>query len=149
MADLHIGSWRDPKLRNASTVAFERAINSCIDEKVDFILFSGDLFNTTLPGIDNLKRVVKKLKSLVKSRIPVYVVPGSHDYSPSGKTMIDVLEEAGLLINVFKGKVDGKKLCLEFTKDDSGALITGIIGRKGMLDQEYYEDFLFHLHAKN
>lgn len=159
MADLHIGSWRDPKLRNASTLLFEKAVNSCIEEKVNFILFSGDLFNTTLPGIDNLKRVVKKLKSLVKEGIPVYVVPGSHDYSPSGKTMIDVLEEAGLLINVFKGKVDGKKLCLDFTKDDSGALITGIIGKKGMLDQEYYEDlevvkeegfkiFLFHTAVK-
>ena len=102
MADLHIGSWRDPKLRNTSTVAFEKAIDECVLEKVDFILFSGDLFNTTLPGIDNLKRVVKKLKSLVEFKIPVYVVPGSHDYSPSGKTMIDVLEEAGLLINVFK-----------------------------------------------
>ena len=159
MADLHIGSWRDPKLRNASTVAFEKAIDECVLEKVDFILFSGDLFNTTLPGIDNLKRVVKKLKSLVEFKIPVYVVPGSHDYSPSGKTMIDVLEEAGLLINVFKGSISGKKLSLKFIKDDSGALITGIIGKKGMLDQEYYDNlevvneegfkiFLFHTAVK-
>ena len=34
--------------------------------------------------------------------IEVYVIPGSHDFSPSGKTMLDVLENSGLVINVNK-----------------------------------------------
>ncbi|MBA3064689.1 hypothetical protein FP803_04595, partial [Candidatus Woesearchaeota archaeon] len=87
------------------------------EKQVDFVLIAGDLFNTALPGIDALKIVVTKLKELKDNNIPSYVIPGSHDFSPSGKTMIDVLENAGLLVNVMKGKIIDEKLNLEFTID--------------------------------
>ncbi|HLD86479.1 MAG TPA: metallophosphoesterase, partial [Candidatus Nanoarchaeia archaeon] len=96
MADCHIGSWRDPKLKDISTHAFVRAIDLCIKKQVDFIIIAGDLFNTSFPRLDNLKIVVQKFKQLKDLGIGVYIVPGSHDYSPSGRTMLDVLEEAGL-----------------------------------------------------
>ena len=109
MADCHIGSWRDPKLKDTSTLAFNKAADKCIAEAVDFILISGDLFNTSFPRLDNLKTAVNALKKLKDRDIPVYIIPGSHDYSPSGKTMLDVLEEAGLFINVVKGEeINGK-----------------------------------------
>ena len=88
MADLHIGGWRDPLLRDIPLQAFAKACNICIREKVDFILLAGDIFNTSLPSIDSLKGMVKQLKRLREQGIPVYIVPGSHDYSPSGKTML-------------------------------------------------------------
>ena len=91
MADCHIGSWRDPKLRDISTHAFVKAIDMSIKEKVDFILIAGDFFNTSFPRLDNLKSVVTKLRQLKEIGIPVYIVPGSHDYSASGKTILDVL----------------------------------------------------------
>jgi hypothetical protein len=140
MADCHIGSWRDPKLKDVSTIAFQKAIDKCIEEAVDFILISGDLFNTSLPRIDNLKTVVTSLKQLKDKDIPAYIIAGSHDYSPSGKTMLDVLEQAGLLINVVKGQeVDGK-LKLNFTVDKkTGAKITGMLGKRYSLEKEYYE----------
>jgi len=141
MADVHIGSWRDPKLKDLATEAFVKAMDICLKKNVDFILISGDLFNTALPGIDNLKSVVKEFKILKEKNISVYVIPGSHDYSPSGKTMIDVLEEAGLLVNVFKGHVVNGKLQLKFTKDEkTGVKITGILGRRGTLEKLYYQD---------
>jgi len=142
MADCHIGSWRDPKLKDLSTNAFLKAIDMSIEKQVNFILISGDLFNTSLPSIDKLKQVVLKLKLLCDKNIPVYIIPGSHDFSPSGKTMLDVLENAGLCINVVKGKVtDDKKLQLQFTIDNkTQTKITGILGRKGMLERKYYED---------
>ncbi|MBU4284097.1 MAG: exonuclease SbcCD subunit D [Nanoarchaeota archaeon] len=143
MADCHIGSWRDPKLRDASTRAFLKAVNLCIEKEVDFVLIAGDLFNTALPGIDALKVVVTKLKELKDNNIQVYAIPGSHDFSPSGKTIIDVLENAGLLINVMKGKIIGEKLNLEFTIDKkTGAKITGIFGKKGMLEKSHYKSLL-------
>lgn len=150
MADVHIGSWRDPKLKDLATGAFMAAIDICLKKKVDFILISGDLFNTALPGIDSLKSVVKELKLLKEENIPVYIVPGSHDYSPSGKTMIDVLEEAGLMMNVFKGKIVDGKLRLRFTVDEkTGMKITGILGRRGTLEKLYYQDLdLEHLEAE-
>jgi len=45
MADCHIGSWRDPKLKDISTEAFNKAVDKCIQEQVDFILIAGDIFN--------------------------------------------------------------------------------------------------------
>jgi len=143
MADSHIGSWRDPKLRDASTKAFLKAVNICIEKQVDFVLIAGDLFNTALPGIDALKVVVTKLKELKDSNIPIYAIPGSHDFSPSGKTIIDVLENAGLLINVMKGKIIDERLNLKFTVDKkTGSKITGIFGKKGMLEKSHYKSLL-------
>ena len=143
LADCHIGSWRDPKLRDTSTLAFCKAIDKCVKEKIDFILIAGDLFNTSFPRLDNLKTVVMKFKQLKDLGIPVYIVPGSHDYSPSGKTILDVLEEAGLFVNVFKGIVDNGKLKLNFTIDQkTGAKITGMLGKRGALEKAYYEKLI-------
>lgn len=140
IADCHIGSWRDPKLLELSTRAFERTVDECIKREVQFILISGDLFNTALPGISQLKDVVVKLKELSENGIPVYIIQGSHDFSPSGKTMIDVLESAALVKNVVKGEVKNNKLRLKFANDPSGAKITGMLGKKGSLERTYYED---------
>ena len=143
LADLHLGSWRDQKMRDLSTQAFLQALDECVEKKVDFILFAGDIFNTSLPALDTLKIVTKKLKELQDEGIPLYVIAGSHDFSPSGKTMVDVLENAGLLKNVCKGSVnqETKKLQLQFCYNEkTGAKITGILGRKGQLDKSYYEN---------
>src|SRR3989344_1576048 len=141
LSDLHIGSWRDERMRNVSVSVFLKAMEMCVAEKVDFILFAGDLFNTALPAIEALAIVASKLRELKEMGIPVYIIPGSHDFSMSGKTMLDVLENAGLVVNVCKGEVVDKKLRLRFTSDvRTGARITGIIGKKGMLDRLFYED---------
>ncbi len=143
LADLHLGSWRDQKMRDLSVKAFLTAMDQCIEKKVDFILFAGDLFNTSLPSLDTLKIVTKKLKELKDQDIPLYALAGSHDFSPSGKTMLDVLENAGLLKNVCKGRIDPetKELLLNFAVDHkTGAKITGMLGRKGLLDKKYYQN---------
>lgn len=139
LADCHIGSWRDPKLRDISTKAFAKAVDLCIEENIDFMVIAGDMFNTSLPPIDSLKEVTLKLKQLKDKDIQVYIVPGSHDFSPSGKTILDVLENAGLLINVARGKEVNGKLQLNFTVDKkTGAKITGLLGKKGGLEKNYY-----------
>ncbi len=143
LADLHLGSWRDQKMRDLSVKAFLTAIDQCVQNNVDFILFAGDLFNTSLPSLDTLKIVTKKLKELKDQNIPIYAIAGSHDFSASGKTMLDVLENAGLLHNVCKGSVDPetKELHLKLTADaKTGAKITGILGRRGLLDKAYYQN---------
>jgi exonuclease SbcD len=143
IADCHIGSWRDPKLKDVSTTAFNKAIDKCIEENVDFILISGDLFNTSLPRIDSLKAVVITFKQLKDKNIPVYVIPGSHDYSPSGKTMLDVLEQAGLFINVSKGEEMNGKFKLNFTIDKkTGAKITGLLGKRSSLEKSHYQNLI-------
>lgn len=141
MADVHIGSWREPKLNDISIKVFSKAADIIIERKADLLLISGDLFNTSMPAIDKLKSVVVDLKKLKDNGIRTYVVAGSHDFSPSGKTMLDVLEEAGLFVNVVRGEVQDEKLRLKFTSDEkTGVKITGMLGRKGMLEKKYYEN---------
>ncbi|MEK6874702.1 MAG: DNA repair exonuclease [Nanoarchaeota archaeon] len=139
MADVHIGGWREPKLRETCTQAFCKAVDMCITERVNFILISGDLFNTSMPPIDQLRTVVLKLRELQQAQIPVYSIPGSHDFSASGKTMLDVLASAGLMTNVATGEYHNEKLRLNTIHDPkTGIHITGMIGKKGGLEKMYY-----------
>ena len=126
-------------MRDLSITAFDFAIERCIKEHVAFILICGDLFNTALPSIDLLRDTAAILKKAKDHDISVYIIPGSHDFSPSGKTMLDVLEKAGLVENVFKFEEDK----LVFTEDKTGVKITGLLGKRGSLEKSYYEELDF------
>ena len=141
IADVHLGNYRDIKMKELGSEYFSLAIDRCIERKVDFILISGDLYHTALPGIDQVKIVIRKLKEVKDNGIKVYYIAGSHDYSPTGKTMLDILQEADLGVFVMKGKTENKILTLEMFEDEkTGAKITGIIGKRGMLDRHIYEE---------
>ena len=135
LADCHLGGWRDEKLKKIGHESFSLAVDKCIEKEVDFVLISGDLFNTSVPSIDSLKHAAKELKRLNDSSIPCYVITGSHDHSPSGKTMVDVLEEAGLLVNVMK--VEDEKLHLT-TDEKTEVKLAGVYGRRLGLEREDY-----------
>jgi exonuclease SbcD len=137
MADCHIGAWNDPKMRQLSHHTFEQAIELCINEKLDFILIAGDLFNTALPSIDSLKMAVENLKKLKDHGIRTYVIPGSHDFSPSGKTILDVLEKAELIVNVFRIEEGSLRIFLD---EKTNTEIAGILGRRGGLEKELYKN---------
>ena len=136
LADVHIGGWREEELKNLTIESFRKAIEICINENVGFVLICGDLFNTSLPQIDLIKETASILNKLRENDIDVYIIPGSHDFSPSGKTMLDVLEEAGLVKNVMKFKDDK----LMFTPDKTGVKLTGIYGRRAGLESLEYDN---------
>lgn len=141
LSDVHLGSWSGhPDLKEMACAAFDKAMAQCIAERLDFILISGDLFDTSLPSIDVIRRAAVTLRRVRDSGIAVYAIPGSHDYSPTGRTFINVLEDAGLLVNVAKGEEIDGKLKLKFTIDKkTGAKITGMMGRMGALEKSYFE----------
>jgi len=95
LADCHLGSWRQPELQHLNTESFKIAIKTCIKEEVEFILFTGDLFDSPFPSIEILKETFSEFRKLKEAGIKSYVIAGSHDYSVSGKTFLDVLEKAG------------------------------------------------------
>ncbi|MEK6903070.1 MAG: metallophosphoesterase [Nanoarchaeota archaeon] len=134
-ADCHIGGWKEEELKQLNLDSFKKMIGVCIEEHVAFLLISGDLFDTSLPQIDVVREVAFQLSRLKDENIDVYVIPGSHDHSPSGKTMISVFEKAGLCHNVYKLK-EG---CLQWTEDKTGWKITGVIGLAGGLDRSIYK----------
>ncbi|MBI2172579.1 MAG: metallophosphoesterase [Candidatus Aenigmarchaeota archaeon] len=137
--DCHLGSWSSqPDMREYPLQAFEKAVGICIKEKVDFILQCGDFFDTSIPGIDALRKAAAVLRKCKEAGIRFYAINGSHDFSPTGKTMLSVLEDAGLLMNVAKGVEENGKFRLSFTEDPSGARLTGIVGMRNALDSEYF-----------
>src|SRR3989344_5966676 len=136
LSDVHIGGWREEKMKVMSVKAFQIAVERCMQENVDFIVIAGDLFDSALPQIDLIRDTTAQLKRLKDANIPVYLIPGSHDFSPSGKTMIEVIEKAGLCQNVFKF-YDGK---LHFTEDPKTKVkLTGILGLACGLDTNIYK----------
>ncbi len=136
LADCHIGGWHEPLLKELNLKSFRKAVDSCIEEHVGFVLISGDLFDAALPSIDLLKETAFLLNRLKEYDIQVYLIPGSHDFSFSGKTMLDVLENAGLVTNVIKFESENK---LKFTIDKTGTKIVGFYGKKGGLESNEYK----------
>ena len=95
ITDCHLGGWRQPELQELNLEYFRKAIDTCIEEKVDFILFTGDLFDTAFPPIEILKDTIAEFKKINDKGIKSYLIAGSHDYSVSGKTFLDIIEKAG------------------------------------------------------
>ena len=85
------------------------------------------------------KYAFAKFRQLHESGIPVYVVYGSHDFSPVSDSVIDLLATAGYITKtVAEGNDDGT-ISLDFITDGkTGAKITGLSGLKAGKDIEYY-----------
>lgn len=102
LGDCHLGGWRQPELKELNFKSFQIALERTTRENVDFVLIAGDLFDTAYPSIETLKETFEEFKKIKEKNIPVFLIAGSHDYSVSGKTFLDVLEKAGFCTNVAK-----------------------------------------------
>lgn len=141
LSDCHLGAWRNEILNQMGYEAFKQAINKILEEEIDFIIISGDLFDISNPKVDIVDLAVRELKKLQDKNIPVYGIMGSHDFSPSDNSMIRPLISAGLFIDVSKGEiVDNNKLKLHFIQDSKTKIkLTGLRARKRSLEIEDYK----------
>ena len=133
MGDCHLGGWRFPELQELNMQSFAYALDFCIKDKVDMVLITGDLFDSAYPSIEILKRTFAEFKKLKDANIPCYLIAGSHDYSVSGKTFLEVLEHAGFCINTFKTEEKNEKIFLQPTIIKNFALY-GYPGKKSSLE---------------
>ena len=101
MGDCHLGGWRFPELQELNFQSFSKAFDIAIKEEVDMVLITGDLFDSAYPPIDILKRTFAEFRKLKEAKVPCFIIAGSHDYSVSGKTFLEVLEHAGFCKNTF------------------------------------------------
>ena len=139
LSDIHIGAFRQPLLQDLALKSFTRSMDICIERAVDFIIVSGDLFDSNIPDMALANAAVKKIREVTKKSIPFYVVYGSHDFSPTQTSIVDLIESAGLFSKVTKGKMKDGKLQLEFKIDErTGAKLCGISGRRLGIEKEYY-----------
>lgn len=138
MSDLHIGAFRQPELRRMVSEAFETAIDRCMEEKVEFVVLAGDIFDSNVPDLASVARAAAKIRQAMDVGIRFYAIYGSHDFSPNYSSMVDVLEGAGLFRKAEKLKSNEESVSLELVHDPSGPLICGISGRKLSMDADQF-----------
>jgi hypothetical protein len=100
ISDVHLGGWKQQPMQDLNFQSFRKAIDICINSKLEFVLIAGDLFDSAYPPIEILKETFSEFRRLKEANIPCFIIAGSHDYSVSGKTFLDVLERAGFCKNV-------------------------------------------------
>jgi len=141
MSDIHLGAFREPIIRQLERQVFEDAIRKCIELKVDFVLICGDIFHVSIPDLTIVNETIKTLRLLQAANIPVYAIYGSHDYTPTGTSIIDILDTAGILTNIMKARTDEEGMVLlEFVIDSkTKAKLTGVSARRIGLESKIYE----------
>ena len=110
--DTHIGAWRDQKLKEMNMQAFIKALDECVEAKVDFVIIAGDLFDTTLPDLVLVQKAVEKIKEVKDKGIEFYLTYGSHDFAANSISIIDILNSAGLFTKVVNAEVIDEKVRL-------------------------------------
>ena len=141
LSDIHLGAFRDPVIRELEKQALLEAVKKCIELKVDFVLISGDLFHVSIPDLSVVNDTIRTLRLLQEAKIPIYMIYGSHDYTPNGVSIIDILDTAGIITNVMKSRIDEEGvLILQFVEDPkTKAKIAGMSARRIGLESKYYE----------
>lgn len=142
LADAHVGAWpRDPAVRRALRESVLRALRTVEERDCEFLLISGDLFDTPVPEPAEVAPVAAALRELVAAGRRVYVIYGSHDYVAHRTSWLDVLAETGLFLRAAPEAVqaEGNRLSLPFLTDEpTGARIAGVSGRAHGLDRAYF-----------
>ena len=133
ISDVHLGGWKQQPMQELNFQSFRKTIEICIEKKVEFILISGDLFDSAYPSIEILKETFSEFRKLKEARIPCFIIAGSHDYSISGKTFLDVLEKAGFCTNVMNIEENQDTIILNPTVYNNIA-IYGYPGKKSGLE---------------
>lgn len=141
ISDIHLGAFRDPVLRDLEKQVLNETIEKCIELSTDFVLISGDIFHVGIPDLSVVNDSIRIFRKLQDAKIPLYAIYGSHDYTPNGTSIIDILETAGILTNVMKARTDdeGYVILDLFIDQKTGAKITGISARKVGLESKIYE----------
>lgn len=67
-------------MRKAPFQSFQKIVDQAIENEVDFVLLSGDLYNTQKINIQAQSTFIKQLQRLNQVEIPVFLIRGNHDY---------------------------------------------------------------------
>ncbi len=115
-ADIHLDSplrslaLRDAELSalvgNATRQAFARIIELCLEEAVDALLISGDLYDGDQTSMKTARFLAQQLRRLNEAGIRTYVIRGNHD-ALSKITSELVLPES---VTVFGGRAEAIEL---------------------------------------
>jgi len=81
IADTHLGyrQYGLTERENDFFEVFDQAINELVQERPDFVIHSGDLFEYSRPPTRALLTAQKGILRLKEERIPIYAIAGNHD----------------------------------------------------------------------
>lgn len=111
-ADLHLDSpfsglrhlpenvWK--MIRNSTFVSLNRLVNTAILEKVDFVLFSGDIYDIEDRSVKAQARFKKEMQRLEQAEIPVFIIHGNHDFVSDASLHLKLPEN----VTVFKTSIE-------------------------------------------
>lgn len=120
MADCHLG-YRQYNLReriNDFARAFYAVIDTAIQERVDFVVLAGDLFQKRTIDALTLGQAMRGLERLAAADIPCVAVEGNHEHAYYGErfSWMDFLAQRGLLQLLDTRIEDGKAIVEEYVK---------------------------------
>ncbi len=84
--DVHLGAkfegfgQRGATHRRQLEKVFERIIQTAIDKKVDFLLITGELFDSDFPSQNAVDFARRQIERLGKESIMTVIIPGNHDF---------------------------------------------------------------------
>ena len=140
LADTHLGRQKDKKLRIIEKQIFEKTVDTILKNDVDFVLIAGDFFDVNIPDMETQKFTFEQFKKFKNKDIPIYVIYGSHDFSPNSTAVIDLLNSSDFFTKITLAENEEDKISLKFFIDPkTGAKISGLPGLKSSRDVTYYE----------
>ena len=141
LADVHLGAFRDAALRELNLEAFKRCLGECVDarkqNKLDFIVIAGDLFHVALPDMRIVDEATQAMRRARDAGLRIYLVYGSHDYSPTATSVIDVLASAGVLTKIHSADAAKPELVRD---EPSGVTLAGACARARGLESAFFEN---------
>ncbi|KAF6243650.1 metallophosphoesterase [Nitrosopumilus sp. b1] len=83
ISDTHLGliQYNSEERENDVYDAFNQAIDRSITDKVDFVIFAGDIFHTPSPSGTAIMHMAHALKKLKQNNIESFFILGEHDIS--------------------------------------------------------------------
>ncbi|WP_459201193.1 DNA repair exonuclease [Methanococcus sp. CF] len=81
MADNHLGyrQYNLDERENDIYESFLECIDKIIEIKPDFVIHSGDLFESSQPPVNAIRCAIEGLLKLKEKNIPIYLIHGNHD----------------------------------------------------------------------
>jgi DNA repair exonuclease SbcCD nuclease subunit len=97
VSDTHLGKrqYGSDLRREDFADAFAQAIRYAIEEGVDAVIHTGDLFDTRDPTLPDLNRCIDILERLQKAEIPFYGIVGDHERKMDAQ-YLDLINRAGM-----------------------------------------------------
>lgn len=127
-ADLHLGKNIRTKsqlpdhfaeaLKTATYTSFERIVTIAIEKEVDFLLISGDVFDSNEKSLKGQWFLKKQAERLAEKEIPIFLIHGNHDPLVDGEKLSYYTEN----MTVFPKQVDVVK---HITKENNPVYLYG------------------------